>query len=87
MKINWKVRMKNKNFWLALVPAILLVAQIVTGWFGYNLAADFIGQEAEKFINAIFAILVILGIVNDPTTVGTSDSRQARTYHKPRSDI
>jgi phi LC3 family holin len=87
MKINWKVRIKNKTFWMALIPAILLVVQIVTGWFGFNFAADLVGEEASKFINAIFAVLTILGIVNDPTTAGTSDSLQARTYKKPRSDL
>lgn len=86
MKINWKVRLYNKMFWLAIIPAILLVAQIVTGWFGVNLAADLIGQEATKLVNAVFAVLVILGVVNDPTTERLSDSEQARTYKKPRSD-
>lgn len=87
MKINWEVRLKNKTFWLALIPAILLIAQIVIGWFGVNFAADLVGQEATKLINAVFAVLVLLGIVNDPTTAGTSDSMQARTYKKPRSDL
>ena len=25
--INWSVRLKNKNFWLALVPALALLFQ------------------------------------------------------------
>jgi phi LC3 family holin len=87
MNINWIVRLKNKTFWLAIIPAILLVAQIVTGWFGIDFAADLVGKEATKFINAVFAVLMILGVVNDPTTTGTGDSKQARTYKKPRSDI
>ncbi|MBT2215819.1 phage holin [Virgibacillus dakarensis] len=87
MKINWKVRLKNKAFWLAVIPAVLLVAQIVTGWFGYNFAADLIGQEATKFVNAVFSVLVIFGIVNDPTTENMSDSKRAMSYHKPRGDL
>jgi phi LC3 family holin len=86
MKINWQVRLKNKTFWLALIPAILLIAQIVTGWFGYDLAADLISAEVERLVNAIFAVLIILGVVNDPTTAGTSDSNQARTYKKPKKE-
>ncbi|MGG0669865.1 phage holin [Sporosarcina koreensis] len=86
MKINWKVRIKNKMFWLAMVPAFLLVTQIVAGWFGYELAADLIGMEATRFINAVFALLVILGIVVDPTTDGVDDSKQALHYHKPKKD-
>ncbi|EGQ21298.1 phi11 family holin [Sporosarcina newyorkensis 2681] len=87
MKINWKVRAKNKFFWLALVPAFLLVAQIVTSWFGYTLAADLIGEEATKFINALFALLVIIGVVVDPTTDGVEDSKQAMRYEKPKKEM
>ncbi|WP_121615198.1 phage holin [Virgibacillus halodenitrificans] len=86
MKINWKVRLKNKTFWLAIVPALLLVAQIVSGWFGYDLAADLFTEEATKLINAVFVVLVLLGIVNDPTVAGTSDSKQALRYNKPKND-
>ena len=35
--INWKVRVKNKAFWVALIPAILLLVQVVAGVFGYTL--------------------------------------------------
>lgn len=86
MKINWKVRAKNKLFWLALVPAFLLVLQIVAAWFGVELAADLIGDEVTKFINSVFALLVILGIVVDPTTEGTDDSRQALKYERPKKE-
>ncbi|MGX4667802.1 phage holin [Cerasibacillus sp. JNUCC 74] len=86
MKINWKVRAKKKSFWLTLVPAIVLLVQIVGNWFGYNVAAELLNAEATKFINAVFTVLVILGIVNDPTTSGLSDSKQALNYKKPRKD-
>lgn len=76
--------MKNKLFWLAMVPAFLLVMQIVAGWFGYELAADLIGEEATKFINSVFALLVILGVVVDPTTEGVEDSHQALWYDRPK---
>ncbi|SET84432.1 holin, phage phi LC3 family [Oceanobacillus limi] len=87
MKINWKVRLVNKTFWLTFIPALLLLAQIVAGWFDISFAADLVEQEAIKFINALFAVLMILGVVTDPTTKGTSDSKQARTYKKPREDV
>lgn len=84
MRINWKVRLKNKYFWLAMLPAFLLVAQSVAGWFGYELAADVIGEEAAGFINAVFTLLVILGVVVDPTTDGMEDSEQALRYKNPK---
>ena len=86
MKINWKVRIKNKVFWLALIPALLLLAQVVAAVFGYELHIEAIGDKLTAVINALFAVLAILGVVTDPTTVGISDSRQAMEYDKPKCD-
>ena len=86
MKINWKVRLKNKTFWLARVPALLLVIQTVASLFGY--AWDFVvlNQQRAAVINAVFAVLAILGVVTDPTTAGMTDSDRAMTYEKPKED-
>ncbi|MDD6715705.1 MAG: phage holin [Firmicutes bacterium] len=82
--INWKVRIKNKNFWLALIPAVLLLIQTVLVPFGYKWDFGVLGQELTAIINAAFAVLSILGVVTDPTTAGLSDSTQAMTYSKPK---
>lgn len=85
-KINWSVRLKNKNFWLALVPALALLAQAFANIF--NLTLEF-GDTVDKilvFINVLFAFLVLVGIVNDPTTAGLSDSERALTYTEPSED-
>lgn len=86
MKINWKVRIKNKVFWLALVPAVLLLIQVVAAVFGIDLNLDALGDKLLAVVNALFAVLTILGVVTDPTTDGISDSRQAMEYDKPRAD-
>ena len=86
MKINWKVRIKNKVFWLALIPALLLLAQVVAAVFGIDLNLDALGDKLLAVVNALFAVLTILGVVTDPTTVGISDSRQAMEYDKPKCD-
>ena len=86
MKINWTVRFKNKTFWLALVPAVLLLVQVVAAVFGYELHIEAIGDKLTAVINALFAVLTILGVVTDPTTAGISDSRQAMEYDKPKRD-
>lgn len=86
MKINWKVRIKNKMFWLALIPALLLLVQVVAAVFGYELHIEAIGDKLTAVINALFAVLAILGVVADPTTAGVSDSKQAMEYEKPRAD-
>lgn len=87
MKINWKLRIKNKAFWMSLVPAILLLIQVVAAVFGYTLNLGDLGDKILAVVNAVFALLVILGMVNDPTTHGFSDSDQARKYDEPRKDL
>ena len=84
MKINWTVRIKNKNFWLALIPAVLLLAQVVLAVFGVEIDVGDIGNKLIAVVNAAFVVLAILGIVTDPTTDGISDSVQALTYTKPK---
>lgn len=84
MKINWIVRIKNKNFWISLIPALLLLAQVVASLFGANIDLGDVGNKLLAVVNAAFAVLSILGIVTDPTTKGVSDSEQAMTYNKPK---
>lgn len=84
MKINWLVRIKNKNFWLAIIPALLLLIQVVAAVFGIQLDLGEIGNKLLAVVNAVFGVLAILGIVTDPTTKGISDSAQALTYEKPK---
>lgn len=84
--INWTVRLKNKNFWLSLIPAILLLIQVVAAPFGFVLDFGELGNQLLAIVNAIFAVLVILGIVEDPTTEGIKDSSQAMTYVEPKKD-
>ena len=86
MKINWKVRIKNKVFWLALVPAVLLLVQVVASVFGINLKLDALGDKLLAVVNALFAVLTILGVVTDPTTAGVGDSTQALSYDTPRAE-
>lgn len=85
MKINWRVRIKNKNFWIAFIPAILLLIQVVASVFGFTLDLGDLGNKLLAVVNAAFAVLSIVGIVTDPTTKGVSDSEQAMTYDKPKS--
>ena len=82
--INWKVRIKNKNFWLAIIPAILLLIQTVAMIFGFKLDLGKIGNQLIDVVNALFAVLAIIGIVNDPTTEGVNDSDLALTYKVPK---
>lgn len=81
--INWAVRIKNKTFWLALIPAILLLIQTVGSLFGIDIDISGVSAKLLDVVNAVFAVLVILGIVTDPTTKGVGDSERALTYTEP----
>lgn len=84
MNINWKVRFANKDFWMTFIPAMLLLITVVAEVFGFKLDLGDLGNKLLEVVKAVFLLLSILGIVNDPTTAGTSDSAQAMTYQKPK---
>ena len=87
MKINWAVRIKNKQFWVALIPALALVVQAVAGVLGYTLDLSTLVGKVLAVVDSVFAVLVILGIVVDPTTKGVGDSVRALSYDEPWEDV
>ncbi len=77
-KINWRVRLRNKTFWLTLVPLLVLLTQ--------QLGLNWVPENWESIFTTVMAILTVVGIINDPTTVGIKDSAQALTYYEPKKD-
>lgn len=86
MKINWTVRFKNKAFWLALIPAVLLLIQVVAAPFGYSWDFVVLNQQLTAIVNAVFSVLAILGVAVDMTTAGLGDSQRALGYSEPFKD-
>ena len=86
MNINWIARIKNKNFWVTLIPAVLLLIQTIAAVVGFTLDFGELGNQLLSVVNALFAVLAILGVVADPTTAGISDSKQALTYTEPKKE-
>lgn len=84
MSIDWKARIKNKSFWLALVPAVLLLVQVCAAPFGYAWDFGVLNAQLAAIVNALFAVLAILGIVADPTTKGMGDGEQAPSRAKTK---
>ena len=84
MKVNWTVRLKNKMFWVTLIPALIVLVQVVLRLFGITIDLGELENQLLDIINAAFILLSIVGVVNDPTTAGVSDSEQAMTYEKPK---
>ncbi|ARU14208.1 holin [Streptococcus phage P7951] len=73
--INFKLRLKNKATLVALISAVFLMLQ----QFGLH-----IPNNIQEGINTLVGILVILGIITDPTTKGIADSERALTYQEPK---
>lgn len=76
MKINWKLRLQSKFFWVALISLIVLLTQ--------QLGFDIFPKNWEEVLNTVLSILVLLGVINDPTTAGINDSEQAMDYLRPK---
>lgn len=84
--INWKIRLKNKQFWLSLIPALALCAQAIAAIFGWEIDLSTMVGKLLTAVDAVFAVLVVLGIVVDPTTAGVGDSARALKYEEPWED-
>lgn len=74
--INWKKRLTNKYFWIAFIPALLLFIQAALHVFGIELDFTQVDKDLIGVVNSLFAVLAIVGIVNDPTTSGLSDGEK-----------
>ncbi|ARU13965.1 holin [Streptococcus phage P7601] len=72
--INFKLRLKNKATLVALISAVFLMLQ----QFGLHIPTNI-----QEGLNTFVGILVILGIVTDPTTKGIADSERALSYEQP----
>ena len=77
-KINWRVRLRNKTFWLTLVPLLVLLTQ--------QLGLNWVPENWESIFGTVMAILTVVGIINDPTTAGIKDSEQALNYVVPKGE-
>ena len=75
--INWKLRFKNKATLIAIASTVILLAQQL----GLKLP-----DNIEDVVNTVLTLLVLLGVVNDPTTAGLKDSETALTYDNPKEE-
>ena len=84
MKINWKVRLKNKTWLLAFAGAIVAFVYQILGMLG--VVAPIAEDNVTQIIGLLVNLLVALGIVQDPTTAGMSDSSKALSYSEPKKE-
>ena len=82
MKINWKVRFKNRVWLLTFLMAIIAVAYQICGMFGITPPVS--ESQITQLISLLVNLLVTLGVLVDPTTKGVNDSNQAMSYIEPK---
>ena len=84
MKINWKVRFKNK-IWLGSFLSLIVS-------FAYSMLALFdvfpsVTQSlVVQLMNQVLTFLGLIGVIVDPTTAGLGDSDRAMGYTEPWDD-
>ena len=83
MNINWKVRFKNKAFWIGFIPAVIILIQAIGTLFGFTFELRGVEDNLINVVEAVFAVLAVLGIVVDPTTIGLSDGFYGLQYTSP----
>lgn len=81
MKINFRVRFKNKMFVSALISAIFLIITNIP-----SVSIMLPEWLNESVAQGILAILTLAGVFVDPTTAGLYDSEQAMEYTEPKKD-
>nr|DAG27376.1 MAG TPA: holin [Caudoviricetes sp.] len=75
--INWKLRFKNKATLIAIASTVILLIQQL----GFKLP-----DNIADVVNTFLTLLVLVGVINDPTTEGVSDSPKALTYSEPKKE-
>ncbi|MFJ5716517.1 phage holin [Neobacillus sp. NPDC093127] len=86
--INWRVRFKNRLWVVAFMSQLFILAEVLLVGAHAAGITDFALTEAIKawvllLINAVFGVLSMLGVVQDPTTQGMEDSIRAKNYREP----
>lgn len=67
MKLDWKVRLRNKAFWVALFSLLGLIGRT----FGVFEVPD----NYELIVDIVLSLFVALGVVIDPSTPGIWDNK------------
>lgn len=86
MSINWKARLKSKVFWVTMAPTLAMIVYAVLNACGVPLEVTAIEGALEYIIIGVFGALGALGIINDPTTEGVTDSALALSYDQPKNE-
>lgn len=81
MKINWKVRLRNKAFLASLLALTITFIYDLLAMLGVTPAMD--ENALMSIVETVLKVLCLMGVIMDPTTQGISDSDRAMTYETP----
>ena len=81
MKINWKVRFKNK-VWLGSFLS-LIIGFIYSMLALFDIFPEVTQNLVVQMMNQVLTFLGLIGVIVDPTTAGIADSERAMGYQEP----
>lgn len=84
VRINWKVRLKSKQFWAGIIGAVGSLLTALAGLLGSSGAGQTGADSLQVMLGSLFYILTLLGVIVDPTTKGIGDSSEALRYTQPK---
>jgi phi LC3 family holin len=84
MKVNWKVRFKNKIWLSAFISAIIIIMYTIFDLIGF--IPDISEFSLTRIVEAVLLLLSLTGVIVDPTTAGFGDSNRAQGYVEPWND-
>ena len=84
MKVNWKVRFKNKT-WLTMFIS-LIVGFVFNMLKLFDIVPTFTENMIMNIVTQVLTFLGLIGVLVDPTTAGIGDSERALGYDEPWDD-
>ena len=84
MKVNWKVRFRNKT-WLTMFIS-LVVGFVFNMLKLFDIVPTFTENLVMNIVGQVLTFLGLIGVIVDPTTAGFDDSNRAMEYEKPWDD-
>ena len=84
MKVNWKVRFRNKT-WLTMFIS-LIVGFVFNMLKMFDIVPAFSENLVMNIVGQVLTFLGLIGVIVDPTTAGFDDSNRAMEYTEPWDD-
>ena len=81
MKINWKIRFRNKT-WLTMFIS-LIVGFVFNMLKLFDIVPTFTENLVMNIVGQVLTFLGLIGVIVDPTTPGLEDSTRAMNYTEP----